>query len=83
MNDMNEVIVNTNKIESVWEKDSVCFVKMTSGKVWICDEYKDVKLGKVGICDYGMSIKTIQYIKENKGLICLPLSYKGKSDNNG
>lgn len=81
MNDMNEVIINTNKIESVWEKDNICFVKMISGKVWLCNCYKDITLGKIGLCDYGKSIKTIDYIKESKGLICLPLSFKGKCDN--
>ena len=40
---MNEVIVNPNEIESVWEKDKLCFVKMNSGKVWLCEEF--IKIG--------------------------------------
>lgn len=60
---MNEVIVNTQEIESIWEKDNLCFVKMKSGKVWICNKF------------FGET-PTINHIKENKGLIYLPLSIK-------
>ena len=42
---MNEVIINTKEIESVWEKDHLCFIKMKSGKVWICDEFQHIMTG--------------------------------------
>ena len=61
---MNEVKINKNEIESIWEKDNLCFIKMKSGKVWICNKnYHEMQ--------------TIDYIKESKGLISLPLSIKG------
>lgn len=36
---MKEVYINTNEVESCWEKDNICFVKMKSGKVWLCEPY--------------------------------------------
>lgn len=80
---MNEIIINTNEVESVWEKDHLCFIKMKSGKVWLCKEFKDVNLVENEHFGYGYSIKTKDYIKENKGLVCIELSQKGKSENNG
>lgn len=74
---MKELILNTNEIESVWEKDNLCFVRMNSGKVWLCNQYKDFSVSDM----IGYSVKTIDYIKENKGLICLPLSVKGGNKN--
>lgn len=71
---MNEVIVNTNEIESCWEKDNLCFVKMRSGKVWLCLPYKDFTKGENDFVAFGYSKKTIDYIKSSNGLICLPIS---------
>lgn len=70
---MNEVIVNPNEIESVWEKDKLCFVKMNSGKVWLCEEF--IKIGN------DIKFPTKKFIKNTTDkLICLPLSKKGKSE---
>lgn len=66
---MNEIIINTTEIESVWEKDNICFVKMKSGKVWLCREIKN-----------GYSVKTKDYIASHNGLIALELTTKGKSE---
>lgn len=36
---MRTILINTNEIESCWEKSDACFVKMTSGKIWIVNKY--------------------------------------------
>lgn len=64
---MNEVTINTNEIESIWEKDNLCFVKVKSGKVWLCPNLFN-------------ETKTKDYIKQGYGLITIPLSQKGKCD---
>lgn len=74
---MNEIIINTTEIESVWEKDNICFVKMKSGKVWLCREIKDITTDSVA---YGYSVKTKDYIASHNGLIALELTTKGKSE---
>lgn len=71
---MNEVYVNTEEIESIWEKDDLCFVKMKSGKVWLCPQYTSLKNVETGSV---LTELTIEYIQRNKGLIWLPLSTKG------
>ena len=90
---MNEIKINTTEIESFWEKNHLCFIKMKSGKVWICEEeiqrpkwelFKDLGFGysekETGIG----TIKTSFYIEKAKStFLTLPLSQKGKSDNNG
>lgn len=68
---MKTILVNTNEIESCWEKSDVCCVKTTSGKVWLCEKiYFDKK------------ISTKDYIKlQIIGVIIeLPLLKKGKSE---
>ena len=80
---MNEVIVNTNEIESIWEKDHICFVKMKSGKVWLCQEYKDITTFENNLVAGGYSIKTKDYIAEKQGLVCLELVAKGKCERDG
>lgn len=75
---MNEVIINTNEIESVWEKDSLCFVKMKSGKVWLCDEYQIIPTGVKT-----WKVRTTEYIKRSSCGNCLAvikLSKKDKSE---
>ena len=71
---MNEVIVNTQEIESIWGKDNLCFVKMKSGKVWICPQSFDLKNTETGGI---LKEQTADYIQKNNGLIWLPLSNKG------
>lgn len=78
---MNEVIINTKEIESIWEKDHLCFIKMKSGKVWICDEYQYITTGVKT-----WTIKTVEKVTRNlpyNGLAIIQLSQKGKSDRNG
>lgn len=73
---MNELIVNVNEIESCWEKDNICFVKMKSGKAWLCLPEKDVTTGSISGMACGYPIRTKDYILKNNGLISLQLSYK-------
>ena len=78
---MNEVIINTKEIESLWEKDHLCFIKMKSGKVWICDEYQTIGTGVKT-----WNVKTVEKVTRNvanNGLTIIQLSQKGKCDRNG
>lgn len=77
---MNEIIINTTEIESVWEKDNICFVKMKSGKVWLCREFKDITTLENDEIACGYSIRTKDYIASHIGLIALELTTKGKSE---
>lgn len=73
---MNEIIINPNEIESVWEKDNVCFVCLNSGKVWLCEMHIESPKGNM--------INTKDFIYGFKGkLLRLPLSQKGKCDDYG
>lgn len=77
---MNEVIINPNEVESIWEKDNVCFVKMKTGKVWLCELTQDIS-------ENVKNVKTTAYIayqiQKGNFLIKLSLSQKGKSENDG
>jgi hypothetical protein len=78
---MNEVIINTKEIESIWEKDHLCFIKMKSGKVWICDECQTIGTGVKT-----WSVRTVEKVTRNvanNGLTIIQLSQKGKSDRYG
>lgn len=78
---MNEVIINTKEIESIWEKDHLCFIKMKSGKVWICDEFQNIGTGVKT-----WSVRTVEKVTRNvanNGLTIIQLSQKGKSDRYG
>lgn len=79
---MKEIVVNTNEIESVWEKTDVCFVKMKSGKVWLCELSKDNSIEDFLRTDV-LSLSTKDYIAHNKGLIKLPLCTKDKCERYG
>lgn len=35
---MKNVMINTSLIESCWEKNDACLVKMASGKVWVLEK---------------------------------------------
>lgn len=37
---MKTVLLKTAQIESCWETMDACFVKMKSGRVWICSLYR-------------------------------------------
>lgn len=37
---MKTVLLKTTQIESCWETTDACFVRMKSGRVWICSLYK-------------------------------------------
>lgn len=84
---MNEVMINKKEIESIWEKDHLCFVKMKSGKVWLCEE-TITKLTKelqkelgLGYSEKDLStamIKTSFYIEQVRNdFIKIPLSQRG------
>lgn len=67
---MNEVMINTGEVESVWEKDHLCFVKMKSGKVWLCPEYANNILNE--------KIRLADYIKaRHNDFVTIPLSQRG------
>lgn len=87
---MNEIKINTKEIESIWEKDNLCFVKMKSGKVWICDKiitrpkkelFRELGFG-YSENDIGTAImETSFYIEKSKNVfVTIPLSKKGKSE---
>ena len=86
---MNEVTINKNEIESIWEKDHLCFVKMKSGKVWLCEEII-TKLTKelqkelgLGYSERDLSTATIKtgfYIEQiPTQFITLPLSKRSEN----
>lgn len=69
------------EIESIWEKDHLCFIKMKSGKVWICDEFQKISTGVKT-----WSVRTVEKVTRNvsnNGLTIIQLSQKGKSDRYG
>lgn len=45
---MKNILLNVNEIESCWQTEDVCFVKMNSGRVWLClkSMYNKVKEAK-------------------------------------
>lgn len=79
---MNEVIINTNEIESIWEKDNLCFIGMKSGKVWICDEKQIVESYLGDKVPFKTSSLVIKKSREG-GLVKLTLSKMGKSEDYG
>lgn len=52
----NNILINTNEVESSWEKPDACFVKMTSGKIWVCDKITNFD---------GKPVPTKDYILQN------------------
>ena len=84
---MNEVMINKKEIESIWEKDHLCFVKMKSGKVWLCEEtitkltkelHKELGLGYSERNLSTATIKTSFYIEQVRNdFIKIPLSQRG------
>lgn len=76
---MKEIIINTQEIESVWEKEDACLVKMNSGKVWVCKKYKMI------ITNYETLvtkfISTMDYLNGKQGLVRLTLLEQGVDKN--
>jgi len=69
---MKSILINSKEIESCWETNDVCFVKTTTGRVWLCQKKYPL---------YGVS--TYQYIKskfKELTMLELPLAQKGKSE---
>lgn len=42
---MKTILIKPTEIESCWEKNDACFIRMKSSKVWVCEQiaYKQVK----------------------------------------
>lgn len=70
---MKEIIINTNEIESIWEKDGICFVKMKSGKVWLCDEFASNPNSMT-------KTRTRDVLISGNGFVKTRLTAKGKSE---
>lgn len=68
---MKTILINSKEIEACWEKSDACFIKTTSGKVWICEKQ---------YIKYNISTK--DYIKNQNmnTIIELPVLCKGKSE---
>lgn len=68
---MKRIIINTQEIESVFEKDDACLVTMNSGKVWVCKknfiEVMNFETNKKTV------LSTIDYLKDKIGLVQLTL----------
>lgn len=80
-----EVVINTKEVESVWEKDEICFVRMRSGKTWLCElncsiyipEFDDnLKFKRFNVEER----RTIDCIMSWKGFIKLPLIKDSRSE---
>lgn len=74
---MKKILVRPTEIESCWEKNDACFIKMRSGRVWICQ--KEVS----GIPDVNQTVPIISTLEtilkcQNDDLIELPLAEGGK-----
>lgn len=76
---MKEIIINTQEIESVWEKEDACLIKMNSGKVWVCRKdymmFKNYETNKTTI------LSTMDYISDKIGLVRLILLEQGVDKN--
>lgn len=77
---MESILVNPSDIESCWEKNDACFVKMKSGKVWVCMKYLyfEPKTLTVLMIDGKETSKTLDLIKclKDEKFIELPLKIK-------
>lgn len=66
------VLINTGSIESCWETADACFVKMSSGKLWVLERQFIVSSDTP-------TINTMEYIevcsKENR-IVKLPIKSK-------
>ena len=77
---METILICPADIESCWEKNDACFIKMKSGKVWICCKNIDVETGKMDdYAVFGYTTSTKDYILENqdKAIISLPKKKRG------
>ena len=86
---METILISPEDIESCWEKENACFVKMKSGKVWICKRFqksqpilfgtKEVN-GKT-VANYEViENNTKEYIGKNKNEKLIEIQLKGKSE---
>lgn len=32
------ILINANEIETCWQNNDVCFIRMKSGKTWVCEK---------------------------------------------
>lgn len=77
---MKNILVSPSDIESCWEKNDACFVKMKSGKVWVCMKYLyfEPNTLDIHIINGKQITKTLDLIKHLKDekFIELPLQIK-------
>ena len=76
---METILICPADIESCWEKNDACFIKMKSGKVWICCRDIDVTTATGNCVMMGYTTSTKDYILENqdKAIISLPKKKRG------
>ena len=77
---MESVLISPADIESCWEKNDACFIKMKTGKVWICELYIDIetcKIGNYAVGGYTASTKDFIIENQNKAIIKIPLKKRG------
>lgn len=72
---METILICPADIESCWEKTDACFIKMKSGKVWICCKFIDV--GNPIMMGYTTSTKDYILDNQDKTIISLPKKKRG------
>lgn len=60
---MKKILIRPQEIESCWEKNDACFVKMKSGKVWICE--RDIFLD-IPDSEFKYHINTLEQIAKSQ-----------------
>lgn len=86
---METILISPEDIESCWEKENACLVKMKSGKVWICERiytstpipWETKKVGKKLVHEYRtIETTTKDHIGRNKNEKLIEIKLKGKSE---
>lgn len=80
---MKDILVNSKEIESVWETEDACFVKMKSGKVWVCEKTMITQTYNLAAweieagCPLNDEHTVFEHIKNKNGLMSIPLKNRG------
>ena len=72
---VDEVVINTKEVESVWEKDGICFVRMRSGKTWLCELNCSIYIPEFDDGSGHLKFKRFN-IEERRTINCI-MSWKG------